>query len=140
MKNISPEQISKELSAAKKIAVTPAGPKGVDKIMLGVCRGLRKAAEVTAAVFESDDTIALSVIGGGILAMGILSEKVSGHGLPSVIKIPCLAATSALGFKLAGEYAKKGLRNLEAKLLKNIRKKNSNQFISAKLMEQQYAR
>ena len=140
MKKLNPEQIKKDLGSAKKVTYTPAGAKGLDKLKLAVCRGLRKTMAGVAEMFDNDDTIALSVMGAGVLGLGALSKGVSGHGLPNVIEIPSIVAASAVGVKLVSNVAEKGLRNLEAAILKRIRKNEANPLITAKVMEQAHAR
>ena len=140
MKKIDPAQIKKDLGSAKKVSYTPAGAKGIDKLKLMACRGLRKTVEGIAEMFDTDDTIALSVIGAGVLGLGALSKIASGHGLPKSIEVPSIIATSAIGVRLVSHVAAKGLRNLETALLKRIRKNETSPLITAKAMEQAHAR
>ena len=143
MKKLNPEQIKKDLGSAKKVSYTPAGAKGLDKLKLMVCRGLRKTAEATAGMFKDQDQAdqVAPLFGLGVCGLGFGAiSGAMGHPIPTSILTASAAMTSLIAVGPVAEKAEKGLRNLEASILKRIRKNEANPLITAKAMEHAHAR
>jgi hypothetical protein len=142
MKKLNPEQIKKDLGAAKKVSYTPAGAKGLDKLKLAVCRGLRKAVDVALKkenIYRSGKISAIGLLAVGGIEMASLS---SGNGglSDNVGQALTLSAGIPVFLSMAAIKTEKPLRNLEAAILKRIRKNEANPMMAAKVMEQAHAR
>ena len=139
MKKISPDEIKKDLETAKKVSYTPAGAKGIDKLKLALCRGVRKTFEGVGEALANEDTAFLTAVGVGALGLGGLHYLVSGHGLPKEAVIPSAVAAVAPVIGAASAKIAKGIRNLEASLIKRIRRNDANPLLTAQ-MKAQHAR
>lgn len=127
MKKISPDEIKKDLETAKKVSYTPAGAKGVDKLMLSFCRGLREKVDTARQKvnLNRDAKIMLGgliAVGGIEMINGFPQDKVVGS-LLVVSSLPAILDTAVL-------KVEKPLRNLEAAIIKRIRKNDANSQIT----------
>ena len=139
MRKISPDEIKKDIETAKKVSYTPAGAKGIDKLKLALCRGVRKTFEGVGEALANEDTAFLTAVGVGALGLGGLHYLVSGHGLPKEAVIPSAVAAVAPVIGAASAKIAKGIRNLEASLIKRIRQNGTNPLLTAQ-MKAQHAR
>lgn len=127
MKNVSPSEITNGIKSAKNVSYIPAGAKGIDKLKYGVCRGLRKATNATNEMLAGNDdggsTIGLAALGFGVLGFaGFDSLMMQEWVLPSGATWAAAAVASLPIVGLMAEKLEKPLRNLEASLLKRMRR------------------
>lgn len=119
MKIVSPEKMKNDIQSSKDVKITPAGSKGLVKLKLAICKGLRKTVENLSSL--NDPEIApITAIGFGVVGFATLDTMSGGHPNVGIFATGIIASALPLAGKLAGK-AEKNLRNLEASLLKRSR-------------------
>lgn len=120
---LDPKKISEQLKNASEVKVTPAGPRGIDKLKLATVRFLRKTAEGTAKAFENPELGIPLVAGGMVAAFAYVQSNFGGkQGFSDELLYGGVSAF-ALGAGVGGitaDFSAKKLRNLEYKLVKKI--------------------
>ena len=132
MKILSPPEIQTQVNTAKEKKFTPAGKEGLKRLKLSCCHALRKASEKISNTL-SEDTAIVSAIGFGVLGFSALEKMSTGQTFSSGVLIPSAIAASLPLVSNAAEKTSLALRNLEAKLTKELRlNKITNQAIITK--------
>lgn len=142
MKVVAPETISENLKKASQIEVTPAGPKGIDKLKLATVRFLRKTAEGTAKAFNKPE-LGMPLVAGGIVASFAYWQSNFGGkvGFSKELLIGGVSAF-ALGAGVGGitaDFSAQKLRNLEYKLVKKIQAERPSLLQRRQIKGAQYA-
>ncbi len=122
MKVIDPKEISEQIKKASEVEVTPAGPKGIDKLKLATVRFLRKSAEGTVKAFENPE-LGIPLVGGGLVAAFAYWQSNFGgkQGFSDELLYGGVSAMAlGVGGGITADFTAKKLRNLEYKLVKKI--------------------
>lgn len=114
--------LQNKAAGSKDAALHPAGPKGMDKLKLGVLNILHKTLSKTrnATKWSSDEGAGIStVIGGGILGIGLMSglsfqemmmsstSLVPVWGARAVVAAGALTAVAGVANKVSADALKK---------------------------------
>lgn len=122
MKNVSTSAIEKDIKSAKNVSYIPSGAKGIDKLKYAVCHGLRKAVGKSNEML-SDDTAIPCALGIGVLGFACIDSAIMHQWvLPTAATVTAATAASLPVIGELADKAEKPLRNLEAALLKRMRK------------------
>ena len=119
---LDPKKISEQLKNASEVKVTPAGPRGIDKLKLATVRFLLKTAEGTAKAFENPELGIPLIVGGMVATFAYWESNFGGkQGFSDELLYGGVSAMAlGVGGGLTSHLAVKGLKNLEYKLVKKI--------------------
>lgn len=141
MKVIDPKEISEQIKKASEVEVTPAGPKGIDKLKLATVRFLRKSAEGTVKAFENPE-LGIPLVGGGlVVAFAYWQSNFGGkQGFSDELLYGGVSAMAlGVGGGITADFTAKKLRNLEYKLVKKIQAGRPSLLQRRQLKGAQYA-
>ena len=141
MKVVDPKTISENLKKASQIEVTPAGPKGIDKLKLATVRFLRRAAEETVKAFENPE-LGIPLVSGGMFATFAYVQSNFGgkHGFSDDLLYGGVSAMAlGVGGGITADFTAKKLRNLEYKLVKKIQADRPSLLQRRQIKGSQYA-